>query len=339
MIEIDGSQGGGAIVRVAVGLAAATQQPIRVTGIREKRPDPGLKQQHLAGIHAVEQLCDAEVVGNERGSTRLTFVPNHLRTFDRITIDIATAGSVGLALQPMKIAMLDWERSVKTVVDGGATVGKWAPPVPYLEQVALPVMERFGVQHSIDVRRHGFYPEGGALVHATFGGSKLDAVELLQRGDIVAVEGVSLASYHLKDDEVAERQRKVARRLVANEYPSVDFSIDTAYVPSRSPGSCIVLWAVTESGTRVGADIIGEKGKRAELVGQEAAQLLLEQLDAGAPVDEWCADQLIPVLALSGGRLRVPRFTSHVKHNIRVAKTIVDREWDIDKAEGVITVT
>lgn len=338
MIEIDGQNGGGAIVRDAVGLAAATQQSVRITNIRKKRPTPGLKQQHLAGLDAVTQLCDAEVVGAEEGSTALTFVPNHLRTHDRITVDIATAGSVGLALQPVHTAMLGSEQEVKVVVDGGATAGKWAPPVPYLKHVATPCMERFGVTRTFDVRRHGFYPEGGALVHATFGPNTLHPVELLDRDDIVTVGGISLASHHLKEDEVAERQRKVARRRVANEFISADVMIETAYVPSPSPGSCIVLWGETADGLRVGADIVGEKGKRAELVGQQAADLLLDQLQYGAPVDEWMADQLIPVLALAGGTLQIPRFTSHVKHAVRVAKQFVDADWDVDRTEAVITV-
>lgn len=338
MIEIDGRQGGGAIVRVAVGMAAATQQPARITGIRGKRPSPGLKQQHLAGINAVETLCDAEVVGDELESTRLTFVPNHLKTHGKISVDIGTAGSVGLALQPLQIAMMNDGRDVNVVVDGGATVGKWAPPLPYLEHVATPIMEQFGVRQDFDVRRHGFYPKGGALVHTSIGPDELSPVDLVGRGDITAVRGISLASHHLKEDEVAERQRKVARRLVANEYPSVDLGIETVYVPSRSPGSCIVIWAVTEDGKRIGVDIIGENGKRSELVGQEAAQRLLDQLKTRAPVDEWLADQIIPVLALAGGTLQVPRFTNHVRNNIRVAKQFVDREWDIDRADGTVSV-
>lgn len=338
MIEINGRDGGGAVVRVAVGLAAATQQPVRVTNIREKRPKPGLRPQHLAGVNAVATLCDAELVGAENGSTTLTFVPNAFKTHQKIRVKIDTAGSIALALQPLQIAMLSTGKNVDVVVDGGATAGKWAPPIPYVQHVANPVMNVFGVEQSLDVRRHGFYPAGGALVHATLGPSTLQSRALLDRDDIVEVHGISLASQHLKEAEVAERQRKVARHMVANEYPSIDMDIAVKYVPSRSPGSCIVLWGVTEDGLVVGADAIGEKGVRAELVGQEAGQILVDQIRRGAPVDDWVADQLIPVLAVAGGELRVPRFTSHVKHNIAVAQQIVDAEWTVDEADGIVAV-
>lgn len=334
-VQIDGSQGGGAIVRVAVGLSAATQRRVEITGIRESRPNPGLRPQHLAGVNAVATLTDADVKYGDVGSSKLVFEPHKLQETD-IRIDISTAGSVGLALQPLQIALLNRDMEVNITVDGGATVGKWAPPTPYLKHVMLPVFEQFGHQQELTVKRHGFYPEGGALVKATIGPSSLEPIDYTERGELTAVHGVSLASTHLKDAEVAERQRTEARRILANKHPSLDMNIDTAYVETKSPGSCIVLWAETDTGAILGADDIGEKGKRAEVVGKEAATALLGEFRRNAPLDRWLSDQIIPLLGVAGGRIRVSELTDHVKHNLAVTEKFVDRTLTGDEEEGII---
>lgn len=339
MIHIDGAEGGGAVVRVAVGLSIATHQPVRVKNIRKNRPNRGLQTQHLAGVRAAAQLADAELVGAETGSTRLTFVPNTVKTRRTIRAEVATAGSVGLTLQPVQIAMMSNNHGIHVVVDGGATAGKWAPPVPYLQHVATPILERIGYTQAVEVRRHGFYPVGGALTHAMIGPGPVKPLQATERDAVVAVKGVSIAASQLKEVNVAERQRREARRILVNAHPAIDIDIATRSVDAPSSGSVIVLWAVTEDGHRVGADMVGEKGKRAEIVGKEAAEQLRTQIESGAPVDEWMADQLVPALALAGGELRVPRLTDHIRTNIRVAKRFVDGSWTVDEAGNRIAVS
>ena len=49
MIVIDGSfgEGGGQILRTSIALSAILGEPIKITNIRAKRPQPGLKRQHI----------------------------------------------------------------------------------------------------------------------------------------------------------------------------------------------------------------------------------------------------------------------------------------------------
>ncbi|MDY6769251.1 MAG: RNA 3'-terminal phosphate cyclase [Candidatus Nanohaloarchaea archaeon] len=328
MLELDGSIGGGAVVRVALGLSIATGTPFRLENARSGRPDPGLKHQHLAGVEAAAELSAAEVEGAERGSQELVFSPGETLA-EAVTAEIPTAGSVGLLLQPLWIAAAGADHEVSVTVDGGATAGKWAPPVHYLEHVALPLLGRFGHPSSVDIRRHGFYPEGGALVKAGFGPSDLDRIELLEQGAVERVEGLSIASEHLKDAEVAERQRNEARRVIAGENPSLELDIGTRYVEARSPGSSILLWSDTRE-TIVGGDQVGEKGKRAETVGREAAGELRAAGETGAPLDAAMSDMVVPFLALAGGDVRVQEVTDHVECNVRVANRFTEREITVE---------
>ncbi len=323
MIEVDGAMGGGSVVRISTGLAAGMGEPVKVENIREKRPEPGLKPQHVAGVRAVAELCDADTTGLEIGSRELEFVPGEGRGGEA-RIEIPTAGSVGLALQPVQIASAAWEDEVKVTVDGGATAGKWAPPVPYIQAVLLPLLRSQGFEASIDVRRHGFYPEGGALVKASYG-SGLKNLQIGEKVEIEGVTGMSIASGHLRDSEVAERQAGSARKHVKDFDPSLDVEIEEIYVESRSPGSMVLLKAET-GGSVLGADAIGEKGKRSEKVGKEAGAAMVEILDSEAPLDAYASDQLVPYLGIAGGEIEVMEFTEHVESSIDVVETVTGKE-------------
>ena len=56
MLQLDGSmgEGGGQVLRTALGLSLATGQPFRIERIRANREKPGLRRQHLT-IHADRQ--------------------------------------------------------------------------------------------------------------------------------------------------------------------------------------------------------------------------------------------------------------------------------------------
>lgn len=341
MLVIDGSfgEGGGQILRTAVALSAVTGADIRVVNIRAKRPEPGLKRQHLTGILAAAKMCDAVVEGASVGSTEIVFRPGSIRGGSYV-FDVGTAGSVTLVLQTLLPIMAFADSPVSVEVRGGTDV-PWSPPVDYLRYVIGPHLRELGYSFSVELVRRGHYPRGGGIVRVTVERPprSFRPSSRVESGRLLRVEGVSHCVRLPR--HVAERQAEAAASELAKRGFGVRVDVRTEwYEPSRDPhlgpGSGIVLWAVTERSI-LGADSLGERGKPAEVVGREAASKLLEDLSTGMAYDRHMADIVIPYLALAEGpsTVGVSRLTLHAYTNVWLVRSMlrgveVDYSGDLD---------
>jgi len=130
LITIDGSvgEGGGQVLRSSLTLSLATGKPFRITGIRAGRSKPGLGRQHLTAVRAAKEVGNAKVMGDEIGSTDLTFVPQGVKAGD-YHFAVGTAGSATLVMQTVLPALLTAEGPSNLVLEGG-THNRAAPPLP-----------------------------------------------------------------------------------------------------------------------------------------------------------------------------------------------------------------
>ncbi len=353
MIELDGSfgEGGGAIIRNALALSALTKKPFKVENIRKGRCKPGLMAQHLNAVLAVKDLCNAKVVGAKLNSTELEFCPEEIEA-KTLSVDIGTAGSITLLLQALLIPCIFAGNKVRLRLKGG-TDTKWSMPYDYFVNVFLPHIN-FLAEFDVELLQRGYYPRGGGRVDikiipkykiSDFKSfdkflevlrEKNQKFGILEFGKIESVDGISHASVELQKADVAERQAKGAKQALSKL--DCNINIKKEYSGSQCPGSGICLWAVGKNKAIVGADALGERGKRAELVGKEAGESLLEELKANAPVDSHLVDQLIPYLALLGGSYRTTRISKHTTTNIYVAERFLDVKFRIDEDKKVISV-
>ena len=336
MIEIDGAygEGGGAIVRQAVALAAYSGRAVRVTRIRAGRPQPGLKPQHVKAVEALAALSGARVDGARVGSTELAFAPGPLVP-GAFRFDVGTAGAATLVLQALLLPCLCHGGEFTIEVIGGTDV-PWSPSADYLASVTLPVLAPFGAAR-LTIERRGYYPKGGGRVCLLVRGTAVPpgSLTLVERGPIRAVHGVSHAARILRDRHVANRQAEAARETL--QPLGVPATIRVEYGESYSVGSGITLWTESPAGPALGGSALGARGKRAEDVGRDAARALLAEIEAGGAVDRYLADQLVPFLAVSGGAVSASEVTSHARSNMYVAETILDARF---RVEGrVVTAT
>lgn len=327
-IVIDGKEAGGQILRTALGLSAITGKSIKVVNIRGSRPcGGGLKVQHFEGLLAATQLCNAKLTGAELGSREIDFIPGKLEPKE-LNVNIKTAGSIGLLFQSLQLAAAFTGGDVKVRVNGGSTASMWSPPVQYFQSIFLPIVQKMGYSADIKIIREGFYPKGGADVQMVIHPVKeLQAVKLLDRGEVKSIKGISIAGS--LPEHVAKRQTEAAEKILKNECGNVD--IETRVVKSLSPGTSMTVWAECENSI-LGADAIGERGVPAEKVGAIAANGLMQLLGSNATLDKYMADQILPMMALANGRseVTVEDVTEHCRTNIAVCEQLLGVKFEIE---------
>ena len=361
MITIKGDylEGGGQIVRTALALSALTGKAFEVSDIRKGRRDSGLKNQHLYCVKALQQLYNADVEGDELGSEYLKFVPGKMRARN-LKIDVETAGSITLLLQSLLVPCFFADKKIKLEIIGG-TDTKWSMPVDYFKEILVPQLNRFCEKIEVRVDKRGYFPKGQGNVlievkpkfklsefdsfNEFLSGLKGNEINLTEQYELIQVKGVSHASSDLEGANVADRQGRAAGLILNKLGSHVD--IRAEYRETMSAGSGVVLWAIFSKDKeeidfrnpiRIGADSLGEKGKKSEVVGTEASERLIEEIGFKAPVDQYLADNLIPWLGLFKGKMKVSKITNHTLTNIYVVEEFLGKVFDVDKENNVISV-
>lgn len=341
MMKINGSkyEGGGSILRLTVAISAITGKPVKIFNIRKNRPVSGLKAQHLEGIKAVSRLSNAVLKGANIGSTEIEFHPKKINT-GKLHINIGTAGSIGLLFQSLELLPLKTTKEIKLYITGGATFGKFSPPLIYVQNVLLRILKTMNYKADIRIKKHGFYPIGGAKVSIIlYPCRRLKALNLTDFGEIEYIHGVSIASEHLKKSSVCERQADACRNILL-ENTGVGADIKTQYVNTDCPGSGIVLWATTTTGAVLGSDGLGEKRKTAELVGKEAAKKMIDVINSKSTVDPYLSDQIIPFMAFSNktSSFLTSKLTLHTKTNIWLVEMLTKAKFTIQKSKNNVII-
>ncbi len=341
MISIDGSigEGGGQVLRTSVALSVVTGKPVEVYNIRAKRCVPGLRAQHVAAVRAIRDLCGGRVEGLHEGSTRIRFYPGNKKK-GSARVEIPTAGSVGLVLQAVMIASVGMQKA-RLEIEGGATWGKWAPPIDYTIRVLLPILEKMGYSCSIRLEMHGFYPHGGARVFFESKKPRLAPLDLQERGKIERITVYSLATRNLENRKVAERQKEAAMKVLEEKLGGERVESVTEYHEGQGSTFSGVLIVAEAENTVLGETELGERNMKAECVGKKPAERVVRLIESGATVDEHMADQLIPYMALAPpiSIYKAPLLTRHAKTNIGIVNRILGTRFETRKMGKTVTVS
>ncbi len=222
MRTLDGSEAGGQFLRTALSLAVVRNEPVRVEHVRGNRSTPGLRHQHLAVLETLAELADADVTGAELGAETVTFDPGTASipggTYEAT---IGTAGSITLLFDAVLPLASRLEEPLRLTVTGGTDVA-WSPPLDYFREVKLPLLRRYGLTAACEVDRRGFYPDGGGRATLSLAPSRLERIELAERGPLEGVRIYSTEAAALADRDVAFRQATGAlERLETGQFDGV----------------------------------------------------------------------------------------------------------------------
>ena len=335
LVVLDGShgEGGGQILRTALSLSLLSGRPFRMVKIRANRDKPGLRPQHLKAVEAAAVLGDAEVSDAAVGSRELVFRPGAYSPRD-LAIDIGTAGSTGLVLQTLHLPLAMRAESPVRVVLTGGTFNPKAPPYLFLEHTWRAYLSAFGLPIDLAMTAAGFYPRGGGQLDAWIEPAKPGAWVQTDRGPLRRIRGVAGVA-NLRDD-IARRLRDRAIQRLEEHGLTADLEIETVRWPS--PGQGAALGLVAEHDAAIPATFVGlgERGKPAETVADEAVDELLafEAVERGA-VDPHSADQILLPLALAEGRsiFTTTEVTEHLRTNASTIRAFLDRPIVIDEPD------
>jgi len=255
-VEIDGSigEGGGQILRNAVALSAVLLKQVRIKNIRVKRSNPGLRPQHLTAVKAVAALSSAEVTGLSVGSLEISFNPLRRLQGGSLKFDAGTAGSTTLILQSLMPAMSYASKPVEVELRGG-TNNPMAPPVEYLQEVLLPVIEKMGGRFKIELVKRGFYPRGGGVVKAySIPVDTLKPIRLVEFKNVKKIRGLSYSCR--LPGHIVERMANTVENILGREGYDIEIRRE-ALQPnnprcSLDPGCGIILLAELEDGIVIG---------------------------------------------------------------------------------------
>lgn len=319
MIEIDGSygEGGGQILRTSLALSVLAAKPVRIHRIRAGRKAPGLKPQHLMSAQAVAQICNGRLVGAALGATEVCFYPGRIQP-GRYTFDVsrltASAGSTSLIFQTVLWPLVFSGAASQITLKGGTHV-PWSPPADYIRDVFIHAVAPMGIQVKMSILRRGFYPIGGGELEIIVEPSQipLKPLRIEERGKLMHLRVISMAA----NLPLSIAKRQLDRTITRLTEHGLTPQGKTQIVESLGKGTFCFILAEFEH-VRAGFSALGEIGKRAEQVADEAVEAFLLFWNGQGALDRHLSDQVVLPMALADGEsvATVAEVTDHLKTNL-----------------------
>ncbi|KAJ3114093.1 hypothetical protein HK100_001771 [Physocladia obscura] len=366
IIDVDGSNGGGQIVRNAIAYASfGAGMSVRVKNIRVTRSPSGLRAQHLTGVRFVASLVGASV-DSQIGDVELVFSANSRLKANSVegnsstrsvsggggdsgycpTADTGTAGSITLLVQAILPVLLFADSPVASrVLLIGGTNATLAPQFDYLQLIFRPFLARhFAIQFSLKLLRRGFYPRGGGRVEleALPQRNPIPGITLLDRGTVVRFDGVVIVGGNIPN---MQKLQKTALALLKATFPHIpiEFTVSNGSADPEGKafgsGSGILVYATTDTNCVLAGSCVGSPKEAPEKTAEKAVNELIKNLQENGCVDEYLQDQIILFLALANGvsRVRVGGITEHTYSAISLAEHLTSAKFSIEK-DGVTNI-
>lgn len=334
-VFIDGSigEGGGQILRTALGLSCITGKGIHIENIRAARANPGLARQHLSCVEAACEICDGKCEGAEVGSKVLDFQPAHVRSGD-FCFDIGSAGSATLVIQTVAPALFLAEKPSTVTVTGG-THNPLAPPFDFFCETFLPAIASGGFYGNCRLIKHGFFPAGGGKIRFNVQPWQKGTQQIINLCEPSKKFQVQARIYTAKlPSHIAGRQRKLLLQSGQNIKDIEHIEV----TDSDGPGNCVMIRLCSDERTTV-FTAFGMRGKQSEEVIREVVGLAENFSASSAGIDRFLADQLLIYMAMAGaGSYTTNELSTHLLTNMDVIKKFLPVDFITEQQDKLFRV-
>lgn len=337
LLKIDGSvgHGGGQILRTSLALSSILGIPFEMSSIRSRRPNPGLRRQHLCGVKACAEICGAKAEGAELGSESLQFIPKKIKT-GSYQFNVGSGGSTTLVLQSVLLP-LAVQKEPSTIKVMGGTYCPGAPTGEFFTEALVPRMNQMGYTVAAEIIRSGFFRAGGGIIDVNCCHAGLSmpvnwvTSETPRRCLIQLIVSRFPEKTILKISKLIREELEKMKRAIAYDLEIVEKT------EIEETGAAVIVKTEGKMGASVFSEIAAY-GYSSEALAKILGKQIRAFFAVNAPIEIHLADQLIlPLFFAAGGRFITTGLSEHLESCCQILELFTGQKVDIQKdGKGLI---
>lgn len=298
-IQLDGAhmEGGGALVRTALTMAALTQTPVKISNVRGNAQTPGITTEDMTISRALALATAAETSG-VRGEHELLFSPTRrpggLNESIYPVEDENDEHANALVVLHSLLPVMARTGVFSKITCRGETFGHGVLSYDYFLNITLAAHRRMGLYAYPELALAGFGRGSRGEVRLEVEPSSIHGVDWPVRGELISV-GAAVATAELSPAVTARGVNHLERLA---QHANVPIHVEPFDVRSRQTGAFVTVFAEFEQGFG-GATAMGRRGVRMEMLAQNAFDSFLEWYKGPATTDAFLSDQILVTAAMA----------------------------------------